>query len=368
MTVKTRQQKLKDIIPKDMTTDELLKKLYYNPTIGLIGKDKFYQKVKIIKPDITMNEIDTFYDKQAINQVMARNIKTKVFSSMYAFYPTNIYEIDYIVYNRYTMNHYQYIFGCIDVYSRYAQAVATTNMRNETTIKALEKIFKVMGKPEILKGDRQFFNKEFIKYCDENNIKYEFTTSNEIYKNPIIERFNGTLARNINKYRVSSGNKKWYSYLSDIVDNYNLTYHKTIKDAPYNIMFQDKNNNQEIVILPSTFEIGDQVRKVIKKKVFDKGDMITHSPDVYIIEEIKGNKFKISDGRNHFYKPYEIKKANQVEFDDNVIIPEPVLYKTILKPRKRIDVDKGNIVTSTRKRETMDHKKVKNWKLETAQK
>jgi hypothetical protein len=152
------------------------------------------------------------------------------------------------------------------------------------------------------------------------------------------------------------------------VDNYNLTYHKTIKDAPYNIMFQDKNNNQEIVILPSTFEIGDQVRKVIKKKVFDKGDMITHSPDVYIIEEIKGNKFKISDGRNHFYKPYEIKKANQVEFDDNVIIPEPVLYKTILKPRKKIDVDKGNIVTSTRKRETTDHKKVKNWKLETAQK
>jgi len=42
---------------------------------------------------------------------------------MYAWYPNNIVEIDFIVYNRYSIHHYEYIFRYIDVYSRFAQAI-----------------------------------------------------------------------------------------------------------------------------------------------------------------------------------------------------------------------------------------------------
>ena len=53
-------------------------------------------------------------------------------------------------------------------------------------------------------------------------------------------------------------------------------------------------------------------RIVIKKKVFDKGDVITYSPNVYKITEIKGNKYKLDN--DLLYKPYEIKKVSTIEY------------------------------------------------------
>ncbi len=89
-----------------------------------------------------------------------------------------------------------------------------------------------MNTPRIIKGDQQFARKEIIDFLDKYNIDTQFTSAYELNKNPIVERFNQTLARNINKYRQATKNKKWYEYLDTIVKNYNNTYHKTIQHTP----------------------------------------------------------------------------------------------------------------------------------------
>jgi hypothetical protein len=212
-----------------------------------------------------------------------------------------------------------------------------------------------MGKPQIIKGDNQFNTPVFIAFCQKNNIGCEFTSSNEIYKNPIVERFNGTLARNINKFRTLFKRYDWYKYLPDVVFNYNNTYHKTIKNTPNDIFFNNEMNNQKVIILPKVFNVGEKVRKVIKKKIFEKGDITTHSQEVYIITDAKGKKYKINDGTDRWYKPYELKMANEVEFHDdydpNIPTPQP-------KPRKKTDVQKELILEprEVRPKKTIDYK------------
>ena len=50
-----------------------------------------------------------------------------------------------------------------------------------------------------------------------------------------MERWNGTIARLLQKYRIATGNYDWPSYLDDIVYNYNHTYHSTIKEIPADV-------------------------------------------------------------------------------------------------------------------------------------
>ena len=72
--------------------------------------------------------------------------------------------------------------------------------------------------------------------------------------------------------------------------------------------------------MPNTFKVGDQVRLRIKKKIFDKGDLTTHSKEVYLIEEIKKNKYKLNNGE--WYKSYEITPSNTIEFVPDDQYPE----------------------------------------------
>ena len=62
------------------------------------------------------------------------------------------------------------------------------------------------------------------------------------------------------------------------------------------------------------------MRLKIKKKLFDKNDLTTHSKEVYLIEEIKRNKYKLNN--NEWYKEYEITPANTVEFVPDNEFPE----------------------------------------------
>ena len=81
------------------------------------------------------------------------------------------------------------------------------------------------------------------------------------------------------------------------------------------------------------------MRVVIKKKVFDKGDEIRYSNEVYEIMDIKKNKYLLDDDK--YYKEYEIKKSNQI----NIIQPYPVKK---IRDKNEEGIDKTNIVRNTR--------------------
>ena len=148
-----------------------------------------------------------------------------------------------------------------------------TNRENETIMENIKDIIKVMGKPNIISCDNEFDTIEFKKYCLENNIGAKFSEPLEIQKNSIVERFNRTLAGYLKKIREALKIYDWAKHLNDIMYNYNHTYHRTIKNTPYDIFHNKGTNNQKVIFIPRRFKVGDKVRLRLKKKVFDKGDI-----------------------------------------------------------------------------------------------
>ena len=106
-----------DKLDKIQLTDEQIKKLFYDPKIGLTSTDKFFKKLHDIDPTITKKRVKEIIEKQEIHQVFKRIVKPKNFNSVVANYPMDCVQCDFIVYDRYKQNHYSYILTIIDVYS-----------------------------------------------------------------------------------------------------------------------------------------------------------------------------------------------------------------------------------------------------------
>ena len=194
--------------------------------------------------------------------------------------------------------------------------------------------------PNKIKADNEFAKKDIVDYCTENNIECVFSEPYEINKNPIVERFNRTIALKLQKIRITSGDKKWYSYLEMAVKNYNNNYHSTIKNNPIDVFEKKAENNQNVIFVPLNYKVGDFVRIVIRKKIFSKGDSITYSPEIHLVKEIKGNKIKLDN--DIYYKPYEIKKVSNI------------IYKPETKEAEEQKENIEDLIKST---------KIKNWTL-----
>jgi Fe2+ or Zn2+ uptake regulation protein len=331
---------------------EKLKALFYNPKEGLVSKDKLYKKVKEKGIDLNRRQVYEFYDNQAVNQVLKPIRRTKNFNSYTANYPGHIYQIDIIVYNRYMINKQSYILVVIDIYSRFMIAKAMGNRELSTIIKTYEMIIKEMGPPYELQGDNEFNKADFIKRLDKDGTVYRFSNPNEKHKNPIVERVNGTIAQMLQKIRITTKRFDWNNYLSDAVENYNTTIHSTTKEKPIEIFTGSKPNVQKIKRVENIIRLGDKVRIIQFKKTFSKGDVLTRSKDIYIVDYVKKNRIGVM-GVDGTFKPYELSKVTAATEDDEIIQPETQTAQnklTIL--RKQLDISADNIITVKRKPKT----------------
>ena len=110
--------------------------------------------------------------------------------------------------------------------------------------------------------------------------------------------------------------------LSDIVSEYNNTYHRTIKMKPVDV----KDNkyidfNKEVNDKDSKFKVGDHVRISKYKNILLKDIFQIKSEEVFVIKEVKNTvpwKYIIGDVNCEkffglFYEK-ELQKTNQEEF------------------------------------------------------
>ena len=267
----------------------------------------------------------------------------------------NNYQMDIIVYNRFKWKKYKYILCVIDVYSRYASCKALTNVREDTILNAMKEIFDEMGIPKNINMDNQFNTKKIKKYLADNGVNMFFSDPNEINKNAIVERFNRTLARKINEYRVIKGNYDWPSYLHGTVDLYNNTVHRTIKAKPIDVFEGREKNKQDIRYVKPELKVGDLVRIKRVKKVFQKADQQTLSRDVYeIVDKVK-NRYKLKnvmkdEVNKKLYKEYELSKVTSnisKEIKEDMEHLENQRKERFIRRQKRtgLDVDEeGNII------------------------
>ena len=114
-----------------------------------------------------------------------------------------------------------------------------------------------------------------------------YSTRNE-EKSAVAERFIRTLKSKIYKYMTSISKNGYIDKLDDIVDEYNNTYHTTIKMKPIDVKDDTYiNNDKEINNKDPKFKVGDRVRISKYKNIFAKGYMPNWSEEVFVIKKVK---------------------------------------------------------------------------------
>ena len=104
----------------------------------------------------------------------------------------------------------------------------------------------------------------------------------------VAERFIRTLKIKIYKYMTSISKNVYIDKLNDIVNEYNNTYHRTIKMKPVDV----KDNTyidfkKEVNDKDPKFKVGDHVRISKYKNIFAKGYTPNWSEEVFVIEKVK---------------------------------------------------------------------------------
>ena len=299
-------------------SETFLKDLYYDPKHGYVSLNKLVMKVKETHPEVTKKQVQDFLEKQYTYQVNKETKKPKVFNTILASAPRSNYQMDIIIYDRYEIHKYKYILCVIDVNSRFAQAVALTTRANKTIVSKLKNMFDKIGYPKDINCDNEFNTTELLKFFKDNKIIPHFSDVGDIQKNAIVERFNKTLAGLIQRWRVATKLRTWYKVLPDLIENYNTTFHSTIKAKPLDVFEgRDKNKQTNIVQYEPSYAVGDIVRIKQVKPILGKGDYIKYSEETYIITGTRGKRYYLKntstdETASRPYKDYEIKKATDI--------------------------------------------------------
>ena len=120
--------------------------------------------------------------------------------------------------------------------------------------------------------------------------------------------------------------------LDDIVNEYNNTYHTTIKMKPIDVKDNTYiNTSKKINNKDPKFKVGDRVRISKYKNIFAKGYIPNLSEEVFIIKKVKNIvpwTYVIDDLNGEeiigtFYEK-ELQKANQEEFRIEKVIKRKV--------------------------------------------
>ena len=154
-----------------------------------------------------------------------------------------------------------------------------------------------------------------------------YSTYNE-GKSVVAERFIRILKNKIYKHMTAISKNVYFDVLDDIVDEYNNTYHKTIKMKPADIgddsfaEYNEKSNEKD-----PKFKVGDHVRISKFKNVFAKGYTPNWSEEIFVVGKIKNtvpwtyiiNDLNSEEIVGSFYEK-ELQKTNQKEFKIEKVI------------------------------------------------
>ena len=211
----------------------------------------------------------------------------------------------------------RFLLCVIDIFSKYTWVVPLKDKKGVSIVAAFQSIYKQSNrKPNKIWVDKgsEFYNASFKKWLRDNDIVM-YSTNNE-GKSVVAERFIRTLKSKIYKYMTSISKNVYIDKLDDIVNEYNDTYHTTIKMKPIDVNTDKETNDKD-----PKFKGGDRVRISKYKNIFAKGYTPNWSEEVFVIKKIKNtvpwtyiiNDLNGEEIMGTFYEK-ELQKTSQQEF------------------------------------------------------
>ena len=186
------------------------------------------------------------------------------------------------------------------MFSKYAWIVPLKDKKGVGIVNAFQKILdSSKRKPNKIWVDQgsEFYNNVFKKSLKDKDISM-YSTYNE-GKSVVAERFFRTLKNKIYKHMTAISKNMFCNVLDDTVDEYNNTYHKTIKMKPIDVKSDSfAKYNEESNEKDPKLKVGDHVRISKFKNIFAKGYTPNWSEEIFIVKKIKNTlpwTYAISD-------------------------------------------------------------------------
>ena len=164
----------------------------------------------------------------------------------------------------------------IDLFSKYDWVVPLKDKKGVSIVNAFQKFSdSSKRKPNKIWADQrsEFYNNVFKKWLKNNDISM-YSAPNE-GKSVVAGRFIKTLKNKIYKHMIAISKNVYFNVLNDIVDEYNNTYHKTIKKSQEMLemillLNKMKNLMKKIQNLKWVIMLGFQSTKIFLLKVINQ--------------------------------------------------------------------------------------------------
>lgn len=241
---------------------------------------------------------------------------------------------------------YRFILTVIDVFRRFAYARPLHSKEGVNIVEAFKSIAKSGAiLPKKLQTDKgsEFRNKHFREWCEKNKIKL-FHSEDDAMKSSIVERFNRTLENNLFRQMSFKKSMVWVDLLDDAVDAYNNSPHSSLGGrTPASIDYANMSEVFHTLYPPPkhlvgeksrdiVFKIGDHVRLIKTKRLFDRGYNVQWTNEVFTIRKVEFTTdgsirlYKVEDLTGEpilgYFYHYELQPAAKPEFKIEKIISE----------------------------------------------
>ena len=336
---------------EEITHEQQLRDLYYNPETGFHGAEQMYQKVRAEGLKISRREVREWLQKQ-LTYTLHKPLRSG--SRGRRVYVSKIdqqWQADLVDIQQFAKenNGVRYLLTVIDVLSKYAWAVPIKTKTGSDTLDAFKSILRTSGRqPDRLQTDegREFTNKNMQDWLSGAGIHWFHTYSDK--KASVVERFNRTLKGLMCKYFTYKGTHKWIDVLPQLMENYNSTVHSSIRMKPKDVTAENDHQAWQALYghematsgWKPKYSVGERVRITKYKGTFKKGYLpnwteeqfevaaIVYSvPPVYKIKDLQGEEIL-----GTFYED-ELQKVTSAGADE-VFRVEQILKKKKVKGKK----------------------------------
>jgi hypothetical protein len=297
---------------------DIIEEAYYNPSTGFVGSNKLLITLKRQgHKKIKLDDVKQFLEKQEVYQ---RNVVPQ-FASFIPPHPLYQLQVDLVFLENSRLNKAKYGLSAIDVFTKKATMVLMKDKEKKEVKRAMGEVFKILGKPKSVYSDEgsEFIDKTFKKYLKDNGIQSMISKRHASF----VERWNRTIKEILDKYLQSTNSKTIINVLPKIIENYNNSYHRTIKMTPEeatleeneDIAFMNISKKAKRTIKRKPLKKGDKVRYLLKMKMNDKkfkAKWSAHTSEVERINQSPFATYYIVDGREYM-RPFlrKVKEARK---------------------------------------------------------
>ncbi len=128
---------------------------------------------------------------------------------------------------------FKYVLNIVESFSKWLWSIPLKSKKSSKIAEEFETVFK-KEKPHVLQSDngKEFKNGDLARVCANYGIKQVFATAYKPSSSGQVERTNRTLKQMIFAHMTAHKTRQWIDVHPMLVNNYNTSYHSTIKMAP----------------------------------------------------------------------------------------------------------------------------------------